>query len=74
MATCARYPVATLTAATATAVTFTTRFNAFSNPSGSTIATAGQLVGLQWQVNSGNNGSGTCTVELHIDDVKFITQ
>jgi hypothetical protein len=74
MATCARYPVAALTAATATATTFTTRFTAFSNPSGSTVATAGQLVGLQWQVNSGNNGSGTCTVELHIDNVKFVTQ
>jgi hypothetical protein len=30
-----------------------------------------QVVGLQWQVNS-SQGSGTCTVELRIDDVKFI--
>jgi hypothetical protein len=65
--------VATLTAASATAATFTSRFMSFSNPSGSTVATAGQLVGLQWQVNSGNNGSGSCTVELHIDNVKFIS-
>jgi hypothetical protein len=27
-------------------------------------------VGVQWQVNS-SNGSGTCTVELRIDNVKL---
>ena len=29
----------------------------------------GQLVGLQWQVNS---AGGACTVELSIDDIAFI--
>ena len=53
---------------------FTTRFTAFNNPSGSTTPTAGQIVGIQWQVNSGNSGSGTCTVELRIDNVRFVTQ
>jgi len=73
-ATCRRHPAATLAAATTTATTFTTRFTAFNNPAGSTIATASQIVGLQWQVNSGNSGSGTCTVELHIDNARFVTQ
>jgi len=31
-------------------------------------------LGVQWQVNSGNNGAGTCTVELRIDNITFITQ
>jgi len=30
-----------------------------------------QIVGLRWQVNS-SQGAGTCTVELRIDDIKFI--
>jgi hypothetical protein len=73
-ATCERYPAATLAAATTTATTYTTRFTAFNNPAGGTVAAAGQIVGLQWQVNSGNNGSGTCTVGLRIDNVRFVTQ
>jgi hypothetical protein len=70
---CERYPAAALTAATGTATTYTTRFTAFSNPATSTIVTASQITGLQWQVNS-SNGTGTCTVELHIDNVRFVTQ
>jgi len=46
----------------------------FDNPSASTVATPSQIVGLQWQVNSGNSGSGTCTVELRIDNIRFVTQ
>jgi hypothetical protein len=69
---CKRYPAAMLTAATATATTFTERFTAFNNPAGSTIATPSQVVGLQWQANSSNNG--TCTVELRIDNARFVTQ
>src|SRR5262249_43976531 len=64
--TCSRYPAATLAAATTMATTYTVRFTAFNNPAASAVATPSQLVGLQWQVNS-NNGTGTCTVELHID-------
>ena len=73
-ATCERYPAAALTAPTATAAAQTIRFTAFDNPATSAIATASQITGLQWQVNSGNNGSGTCTVEIHIDNVRFVTQ
>jgi hypothetical protein len=69
--TCERYPVATLAAATATATTFTVRFSSFNNPSTSAIATPSQIVGLQWQVDS---GGGACTVELRIDSVRFVTQ
>jgi hypothetical protein len=67
--TCEQYPAATLAAATATATTFTVAFTSFS--AGSAIATPSQIVGVQWQVNSGNNGSGACTVELRIDNVTF---
>jgi hypothetical protein len=70
--TCERYPVATLMAATAMATTYTVRFTAFNNPSMSTVPTASQIVGLQWQANS--NNSGTCTVELRLDNVRFVTQ
>lgn len=70
--TCERYPALTLAAATAT--TFTARFASFNNPASSAIATPSQIVGLQWQVNSGNSGSGTCTVELRIDNVSFVSQ
>jgi hypothetical protein len=72
-ATCSRYPVSTLAAATATATTFNARFTSFNNPANSAIATPTQIVGVQWQVNS-SNGTGTCTVELRIDNVKFVTQ
>jgi hypothetical protein len=72
-AACERYPAAALTAATATATPYTTRFTAFSNPANSAVVTASQITGLQWQVNS-SNGTGTCTVELHIDNVRFVTQ
>jgi hypothetical protein len=71
---CYQYPAYQIAAAPpATPMTFTQLFSAFSNPTGSTIPTRTQIVGLQWQVNSGNSGSGTCTVELRIDDIKFLT-
>ena len=70
--TCYRYPaVANLTAPTATAMTYTEAFTSFNNPAGSTIPTRSQVSGIQWQVNSGSSGSGTCTVELRIDNIKF---
>jgi hypothetical protein len=58
----------------ATASTYSEGLTTFTNQTGSTIPLATQIVGVQWQVNSGNNGAGTCTVELRIDDVKFIMQ
>jgi hypothetical protein len=67
---CEQYPAATLAAATATATTFTTQFSSFNNAS--SIMTRSQIAGLQWQVNSGNNGAGACTVELRIDNVRFV--
>jgi hypothetical protein len=70
---CNRFPAFVIAAAPPpTPMTFTSLFTGFSNPAGSTIATRSQIVGLQWQVNSGNSGAGTCTVEIRIDDVKFM--
>jgi len=69
---CEAYPVvANLAAPGTTASTYTEAFTAFTNQTGSTIPMATQLAGVQWQVDSGNSGSGTCTVELRIDDVVF---
>ena len=70
--TCYRYPAVTgLAAPTATASTYREAFTLFSNPSTSTISTPTQVTGVQWQVNSGSSGTGTCTVELRIDNVIF---
>ena len=70
--TCYRYPAVTgLTAPTAVASTYRETFTLFNNPSSSTIATPTQVTGVQWQVNSGSSGAGTCTVELRIDNVIF---
>ncbi len=70
--TCYRYPaVSGLTAPTATASTYREAFTLFTNPASSTISTPTQVTGVQWQVNSGSSGTGTCTVELRIDTVIF---
>ena len=68
---CYRYPAATL--AMPVAATYVVPFTSFNNPASSAIPTAMQIVGVQWQANSAS-GTGTCTVELHIDDVRFVTQ
>jgi hypothetical protein len=69
---CYRYPaVAGLTFPTATASTYRETFTLFTNPASSTISTPTQVTGIQWQVNSGSSGAGTCTVELRIDNIIF---
>jgi hypothetical protein len=69
---CQRYPVVSnLAVPGATATTYTEAFSAFTNQTGSTIPMATQMTGVQWQVNSSSGGTGTCTVELRIDDIKF---
>ena len=68
---CYRFPAATL--AMPVAATYTVPFASFNNPASSTTPTAMQIVGVQWQANS-QSGTGTCTVELRIDDVRFVTQ
>ena len=70
--TCYNFPaVANLTVPGATATPYTALFTLFSNPSQSTIPTRTQIVGVQWQVQS--SAGGTCTVELRVDDIKFIS-
>jgi len=71
---CNRFPAYAIAAAppmSPTTMTFMAPFSGFNNPAGSTIAPPTQVVGLQWQVNS-SGGTGTCTVELRIDDIKFM--
>jgi hypothetical protein len=69
---CYRLPAFTFTAVpTANAATVVAPFSKFGNPSGSAIAASTQIVGLQWQVLP---VSGSCTLELRIDDIKFVLQ
>jgi hypothetical protein len=73
-ANCYQFPAYVITPSPpATPMTITALFSGFNNPASSTIPTRTQIVGLQWQANSAS-GTGTCTVELRIDDIKFITQ
>jgi hypothetical protein len=69
---CERYPVVpNLALPGTTASAYTEAFTAFVNQTGSTIPLATQLTGVQWQINSANSGTGTCTVELRIDEISF---
>jgi hypothetical protein len=71
-ASCYRFPaVANLAVPTAAASTYTEAFTLFDNPSSSATPTPSQVIGIQWQVNSASSGTGTCTVELRIDNVTF---
>ncbi len=73
--TCYRFPaVANLANPTPAGMTYTQAFTAFSNPASSTIPARTQIVGVQFQVNSANSGTGTCAVVLRIDDIKFVTR
>jgi len=72
---CYQYPATAISTVLSTTPTpITALFSGFSNPAGSTIPTRTQIVGLQWQANSGSSGTGTCTFDLRIDDMKFVTQ
>jgi hypothetical protein len=72
---CYRFPaVSGLANPGTTGMTYTQLFTAFSNPASSTIPLRSQIVGIQWQVNSANSGSGTCAVVLRVDDIKFVTR
>jgi hypothetical protein len=51
-------------------MTITQTFPGFS-PASTAAPTRTQIVGLQWQANS-SGGTGTCTVELRIDDIKVV--
>lgn len=67
---CYAFPAATGLPAPSTDITMPTLvsipFGSFGN---SVMPAPAQIVGLQWQVNS---STGTCTVELRIDDIAFI--
>jgi hypothetical protein len=67
---CYRYPGAfNLAAPSASGTVYTEAFTAFNNPANSAIATASQVVGIQWQVNSTTTNG--CTAQLRIDNIKF---
>lgn len=77
--TCYRFPAAiNLAAPTATPTTVIVPFANFTLNTEATMAK--QVVGIQWQANSAapldpDGGSQLpCTVEIRIDDIKFVTQ
>jgi hypothetical protein len=53
-----------------TGMTYTEPFTMFTPMT--TIPMATQVVGVQWQVNGGT--AAGCTVELRVDNIKFVTQ
>lgn len=76
---CYRFPAAiNLAAPGATPMTVTVPFASFAQNAETTMAK--QVVGIQWQANSAppvdrDGGSQLpCTVEIRIDDIKFVTQ
>lgn len=67
---CYGFPASRITATPSTDITMPTLVSIpFSSFSASVMPAPAQIVGLQWQVNS---ASGACTVELRIDDIRFI--
>jgi len=71
--TCYQAPAVTgLQGPTSAGHPFTEPFTSFTGGGTLTAPLATQIVGVQWQVN-GSASSG-CTVELHTDDIKFVTQ
>jgi hypothetical protein len=68
---CYGFPAAANLPAPSTDITMPTRVSIPFTSFGASqmMPTPEQIVGLQWQVNS---SSGTCTVELRLDDVAFI--
>jgi len=77
-ASCFNFPTAPVTLTT-TSQTFTIKFSDFTSSVAPTGTVPAELVGLQWQLESGpadpDGGAQTgCSVEIRIDDVKFVTQ
>lgn len=76
---CYQFPTSPAIALTGTAQTFTFAFTDFTTSFTHVNPIPGQLVGLQWQLESGapteDGGAQTeCMGEIRIDDVQFITQ
>jgi len=68
--TCYQYPAFQITPAPpATPMQYSVPFTMFAGGTNAAVRT--QVVGLQWQANS-MSGTGTCTFELRIDDIKFM--
>jgi hypothetical protein len=74
---CYNFPTTMLTLTT-TPTPFTLPFSGFASSATQTNPAPGQIVGLQWQLESGmlpdDAGQPTCTAEIRIDDIDFVTQ
>jgi len=79
-ATCYSFPASPdLAPLSSTPKTFTVPFTMLTSSATHTNPVPGQIVGLQWQVNSGpaledGGVQQSCMVEIRIDDVDFVTQ
>jgi hypothetical protein len=78
-ASCYNFPSAPVTLTTSPQ-TFTLPFTAFTTTATQINPFPGQVVGLQWQFTSGppadpdGGTQPTCTAEIRIDDISFVTQ
>ena len=79
-ASCFNFPASpVVTGLSATPMTVTVPFSMFTVGVAHVNPFPGQLVGLQWQIDSGapttdGGPQPTCTGEIRIDDINFITQ
>jgi hypothetical protein len=76
---CYGFPTSPALAVTSTATPFTVPFTSFTTNAAHAAPVPGQIVGLQWQLESGapltdGGAQPACTVEIRIDDVDFVTQ
>jgi hypothetical protein len=76
---CYGFPASMNLALTTSSQTFTIPFSMFTAGAAHVNPIPGQIVGLQWQLESGMpvGEGGTqplCTVEIRVDDIAFVTQ
>ena len=76
---CYSFPASPNLALTTTPTPITVRFADFTTNTTHANAAPGQIVGLQWQLESGAAAEDggiqpACTVEIRIDDISFVTQ
>ena len=76
---CYGFPASPNLTLTTTPTPITVPFTQFTTNTTHTNPAPGQVVGIQWQIESGAAAEDggiqpACTVEIRIDDVKFVTQ
>jgi hypothetical protein len=71
---CYGFPASPSVALTTTPTTFTVPFSSLTPLATHANPIPGQLVGLQWELDSAGAAQPACDVEVRIDDIDFLTQ